>query len=52
MFVVWNFALEPAALNVIRIMAMLDPDSIPEDVLIGDVKDPSLVYLGYSDRFR
>jgi tetratricopeptide (TPR) repeat protein len=45
-------ALSPVALNVLMIMAMLSPDSIPERILVQDLNEPSLKYLGFSEQIR
>lgn len=42
-------SLSPASLSVLRTLSMLAPDSIPENLLLGPLEDPSLRFEGYMD---
>ncbi|KAF2972232.1 hypothetical protein GQX73_g1280 [Xylaria multiplex] len=52
---VWRLALDalkPEALQIIRIMAMLSPDGVYEDLLFGDWQDSELAFLSEQKRFE
>jgi hypothetical protein len=42
----------PVAMSVLRIMSMLSPDAISEELISEDLEDQSLKFLGYQNQFR
>ena len=53
--VVWDVALQRLssdALQLIQILAMMNPDGVPEDMLYGDHQAPSLEFLRAPDKMR